>query len=82
MKISTAKTEVPHLSGNFDQCVLHVSGATVKQVKNFNYLGVAFASDGRQDEELDTRIGKARAIIQTLYYSVVIKRESSKRQSS
>ena len=59
MKISTAKTEVLHLSRNPDQCVLQVNGATLKQVEKFKYLGVAFTSDGRQDEELDTRIGKA-----------------------
>ena len=32
---------------------------TLKQVEKFKYLGVAFTSDGRQDEELVTRIGKA-----------------------
>ena len=60
MKISTAKTEVLHLSRNPDQCVLQVNGATLKQVEKFKYLGVAFTSDGRQDEELDTR--KARLV--------------------
>ena len=59
MKISTAKTEVLHLSRNPDQCVLQVNGATLKQIEKFKYLRVAFTSDGRQDEELDTRIGKA-----------------------
>ena len=59
MKISTAKTEVLHLSRNPDQCLLQVNGATLKQVEKFKYLGVAFTSDERQDEELDTRIGKA-----------------------
>ena len=39
---------------------------------------VAFKSDGRQDEELDTRIGKACAVMRALYYSVVMKRELSK----
>ena len=61
MKISTAKTVVLHLSRNPDQCVLQVNGATLKQVEKFKYLGVAFTSDGRQDEELDTRISKASA---------------------
>ena len=55
MKISTAKTEVLHLSRNPDRCVLQANGATLKQVEKFKYLGVAFTSDGRQDEELDTR---------------------------
>ena len=77
MKISTAKTEVLHLSRNPDQCVLQVNGATLKQVEKFKYLGVAFTSDGRQDEELDTRIGKTSAVMRALLYSVVMKRELS-----
>ena len=82
MKISTAKTEVLHLSRNPDQCVLQVNGATLKQVEKFKYLGVAFTGDGSQKEELDTRIGKTRAVMRALHYSVVMKRELSKRQSS
>ena len=74
MKISTAKTEVLHLSRNPHQCVLQVNGATLKQVEKFKYLGVAFTSDGRLDEELDTRIGKASAVMRALHNSVVMKR--------
>ena len=51
MKISTGKTEVLHLSRNPDQRVLQVNGATLKQVEKFKYFGVAFTSDGRQDEK-------------------------------
>ena len=53
-------------------------GATLKQVEN-KYFGVAFTSDGRQDEEPDTRIGKASAVMRALHDSVVIKRELSKK---
>ena len=63
MKISRAKTEVLHLSRNLDLCVLQVNGATLKQLEKFEYLGIAFTSDGRQDEELDTRIGNASAVM-------------------
>ena len=59
--------------------MLQVNGATLKQVKKFKYLGVAFTSDERQDEELDTRIGKASAVMRALHYSVVMKRELSKK---
>ena len=79
MKISTAKTEVLHLSRNPDQCILQVNGATLKQVEKFKYLWVAFTSDGRQNEEFDTRIGKASAVMRALHYSVVMKRELSKK---
>ena len=54
------------------------SGAALKQVEKFKYLGSAFTSDGRQDEELDTRIDKACAVMQALHYSVVMKRKLSK----
>ena len=79
MKISTTKTEVLHLSRNPDQYVLQVNGATLKQVEKFKYLGVAFTSDGRQDKELDTRIGKASAVMRALHNSVVMKQELSKK---
>ena len=79
IKISIAKTEVFRFSWNPDQCVLQRNGAIVKQLEKFKYLGVAFTSDGRQDNELDTRRGKAGAVIRALHYSVVIKRELSKK---
>ena len=77
-----AKTEVLHLLRNHDRSVLQVNGATLKQVEKFKYLGVAFTSDGKQDEELDIRIGKASAVMRALHYSVAMKRELSKKQSS
>ena len=52
-----------------------MNGATLKQVEKFKYLGVAFTSDERQDEELDTRIGKAGAVMRALHYPVVMKGE-------
>ena len=58
MKISTAKTEVLHLSRNPDQSVLQVNGATLKQVEKCKYLKIAFTGNRRQDEELDTRMGQ------------------------
>ena len=79
MKISTAKTEVLHLSRSHDQCLLQVNGETLAQVEKFKYFGVAFTSDGRQDEELDTQISKPRAVMRALHYSVVMKRELSKK---
>ena len=77
MKVSTTETLLLHLSINPDQCSLQVNAATLKQIEKFKYLGVAFTSDGRQDEELDTRIDKARAVMRALHHSVVMKRELS-----
>ena len=79
MKISTAKIEVLHLSRNSDQCVLQVNGAILKQEEKFKYLGVTFMSDGRQDEELNTQISKASAVMQDLPFSLVMKQELSKK---
>ena len=76
---STVTTEVFYFSRNPDQCVLQVNGATLKQVEKFKYIGVAFRKDERQDEELDTRIGKATAVMRALHYSVVMERELSKK---
>ena len=59
--------------------MLQVNGATQKQAEKFKYFGVAFTSDGRQDEELNTRIGKASAVMRALHYSVVMKQELSKK---
>ena len=59
--------------------MLQVNGAILKQIDKFKYLGVAITSDARQDEELDTRIGKACAVMRALHYSAVMKRELSKK---
>ena len=42
-------------------------------------VGVAFTSDGKQGNELDTRIGKDCAVMRALHYSVVTKRKLSKK---
>ena len=78
MKISTAKTEVLHHSKNPAQCLLQVN-ETGREVP---VCWVAFTRDGRQGEELDTWIGKASAVLRALYYSIVMKRELSKKASS
>jgi len=79
MKISTTKSEVLHLSRNLDQYSLQVSGASLKQVEKLKNLVVVFTSDGRQDEEMDIRMGKASAVMRALQYSFVMKRKLSKK---
>ena len=69
IKISTFKTEVFHLSRNSVKLYLLVGGVSLKQVKKFTYLVVAFTSDGRQDEKLDVRSGKACAVMQVCTFS-------------
>jgi len=40
-------------------------------VEKFKYLEVRITSDGRWNKEIDTRNGKANAILRELYRSVV-----------
>ena len=51
-----------------------MNGAALKRVEKFKYLGVTFTSDGKQNEELDTQVGKTNTIMRALHYSVVMKR--------
>jgi len=37
-------------------------------MEKFNYLGVVFMSDGREDEELNTRMGKASAVMRVAIF--------------
>ena len=77
IKISTVKTDMPHVSRNTNHRWLQLNGATQKQVYKFKYLRVAFTTDGRQNKELGIPVGKAIAIMKVLHYSVVMKRFSS-----
>ena len=79
MKIITSKTEVLHLSRNPVHCFLQIGGVSLKQVKKFKYLGVAFMSDGRQDEELNVKSRKASAVMRVLHHSDVLERELSRK---
>ena len=75
MKINMAKTEIMCLSRYPVQCCLQTNVVTLKQMEKFKYHGVTFSSDVRQDNELDTCVGKASAVMCKLYQSVVLKQE-------
>ena len=79
MKISTSKTEVQHFFRNPVQCSLQVGGVSLKQVEKFKYLGITFTNDGRQNEELDVRSGKASIVMRALHHSVVLKAKLSRK---
>jgi len=51
----------------------------LNQVNKFKYLGVQFSSDGKQDGEIDRRIGTASGVLHSLYRSVMTKAELSKK---
>jgi len=51
-------------------------------VEKFKYLGVVFTSGGRWSEEIDTRIGKANAVLRELDCSVESQNVSFQRPQS
>ena len=71
MKISVTKSEVMVVARSPTDCVLHVSGAQLRQVQEFKYLGIVFTSDGRQEREIDHRINQASAVARELGRMVV-----------
>lgn len=79
MKINVKKTELMATSREPEQCNLHLNNEQVNQVKIFKYLGVQFSDDGKQDGEIDRRIGAASGILRSLNRSVVTKAELSKK---
>ena len=44
-----------------DHCLLQVNEVTLKQAEKFKNLGMAITSEGRLNEKLNTRNGKANA---------------------
>ncbi|KAK3531365.1 hypothetical protein QTP70_018164, partial [Hemibagrus guttatus] len=60
-------------------CTLQVGGEVLPQVQEFKYLGVLFTSEGRIDREIDRWISAAAAVMQSMYRSVVVKKELSRK---
>ena len=82
IKTSMVKTNVLHVSRNTNQCLLQLNEATQRHVYKFKYLGVAFTSDGSQNEKLDILIDKAIAIMRASHYSVVVRPELSRKSKA
>ena len=79
MRISTSKSEAMVLDRKKVLCPLQVGGVVLPQVEEFKYLGVSFTSEGRMEREIDRRIGAACAVMRSLYRTVVVKRELSRK---
>ncbi|KAK3527289.1 hypothetical protein QTP86_018597 [Hemibagrus guttatus] len=79
MRVSTSKLEAMVLDRKKVACTLQVGGEVLPQVEEFKYLGVLFTSEGRMDREIDRRIGAAAAVMQSMYRSVVVKKELSRK---
>ncbi|KAK3507968.1 hypothetical protein QTP70_005998 [Hemibagrus guttatus] len=79
MRVSTYKSEAMVLDRKKVACTLQVGGEFLPQVEEFKYLGVLFTSEGRMDHEIDRQIGAAEAVMQSMYRSVVVKKELSRK---
>ncbi|KAK3546351.1 hypothetical protein QTP70_025761, partial [Hemibagrus guttatus] len=79
MRVSTSKSEAMVLDRKKVACTLQVGGEVLPQVEEFKYLGVLFTSEGRMDREIDRRIGAAAAVMRSMYRSVMVKKELSRK---
>ncbi|KAI3377927.1 hypothetical protein L3Q82_009055 [Scortum barcoo] len=79
MRISTSKSEAMVLDRKRVACPLQVSGEVLPQVEEFKYLGVLFTSEGKMEREIDRRIGAASAVMRSVYRTVVVKKELSRK---
>ncbi|KAK3550607.1 hypothetical protein QTP70_000697 [Hemibagrus guttatus] len=77
MRVSTSKSEAMVLDRKKVACTLQVGGELLPQVEK--YLGVLFTSEGRMDREIDRRISAAAAVMRSMYRSVVVKKELSRK---
>ncbi|KAK3569254.1 hypothetical protein QTP86_026594, partial [Hemibagrus guttatus] len=82
MRVSTSKSEAMVLDRKKVACTLQVGGVVLPQVEEFKYLGVLFMTEGRMDREIDRRIGAAATVMRSMYRSVVVKKELSRKRSS
>ncbi|KAK3537553.1 hypothetical protein QTP70_013786 [Hemibagrus guttatus] len=80
MRVSTSKSEAMVLDRKKVACTLQVGGELLPQVEEFKYLGFLFMSEGRMDCEIDRWIGAAAAVMRSMYRSVVLKRELSRKK--
>ncbi|KAK3533017.1 hypothetical protein QTP70_006234 [Hemibagrus guttatus] len=79
MRVSTSKSEAMVLDWKKVACTLQVGGELLPQVEEFKYLGVLFTSEGRMDREIDRWIGAVAAVTRSMYRSVVVKKETSRK---
>ncbi|XP_061642121.1 uncharacterized protein LOC133484062 [Phyllopteryx taeniolatus] len=79
MRISTSKSETVVLSRKRVECPLWVGDEILPQVEEFKYLWVLFTSEGGMERESDRPIGAASTVMRTLYRSVVVKKELSRK---
>lgn len=75
IRVRTSTSEAMVHRRKREGCSLQV----LTQAEEFKYLGVLVMSEGRVEQEIDTRIGTASAVMRMLYRSVVVKRQLSRK---
>ncbi|KAK3506845.1 hypothetical protein QTP70_029252 [Hemibagrus guttatus] len=76
LRVSTSKSEDMVLDRKKVACTLQVGGELLPQVEEFKYLGVLFT---RMECDIDRRIGAVAAVMRSMYRSVVVKKELSRK---
>jgi len=60
--ISISKTETTKVSSNPGPLRIHINNESLRQVKEFKYLGSTVTEDGRLNREIETRVQKANYV--------------------
>lgn len=79
MRISTSKSESIVLSGKWVEYLLWVGDEVLPQVEEFKFLRIFSSNKEKMEREVDRWMGAMSAMIQALYWSVVVKRELSQK---
>ncbi|KAK3559697.1 hypothetical protein QTP86_017676, partial [Hemibagrus guttatus] len=80
MRVSTSpQSKAMVLNRKKVACTSQVGGEFLPQVEEFKYLGGLFTSEGRIDCEIDRWIGAAEVVMRSMYRSVVVKKELSRK---
>ena len=79
MKMNWEKTEVMKVGKERGQCCVEVGDRRLESVEVVKYLGVMISGDGRMEEEVRSRIGKAARVIGALNEPVWKRKELSRR---
>lgn len=60
-------------------CPFRVGVETLPQVKEFKYLRLLFTSEGKWERKVDRWISAASAVMWPLYWSVMVKKDLSRK---
>ena len=77
LSVNTNKTQCMVISKTkiTPTCHIHINNETIKQLEKFKYLGSTITSDGRNDAEIEIRIGMAKDAFQKME-KVIIKNKN------